>query len=136
LHLAARTNEVWGIITEAAESTQIKASCERLLSTAENLIDRWPHSVPPLSVETVLKNRLPDQSKIRGLTEEGGRVALSGENGWVFFDYHLAMFGPQEVPLGPIRLVMAMPPFGCDPSTYSVRITDAVSQRNSITFFF
>ncbi len=66
------------------------------------------------------------QSRIRGLTEEGGRVALSGENGWAFFDYHLAMFGPQEVPLGPMKLVMAMPPFGCDPAAYTVRIADAV----------
>lgn len=63
---------------------------------------------------------------MRGLTEEGGRVALSGENGWAFFDYHLAMFGPQEVPLGPLKLVMAMPPFGCDPAGYTVRIADSV----------
>ena len=62
------------------------------------------------------------QSKTRGLTEEGGRLALSGQNGWAFFDYHLAMFGPQEVPLGPIRLQMALPPFGCDPGAYTVRI--------------
>lgn len=32
------------------------------------------------------------------------------------------MFGPQEVPLGPIRLQMALPPFGCDPGAYTVRI--------------
>jgi hypothetical protein len=60
------------------------------------------------------------------LTEEGGRLALSGENGWAFFDYHLAMFGPQEVPLGPLKLVMAIPPFGCDPSAYTVRVSDAI----------
>lgn len=53
-------------------------------------------------------------------------MALNGENGWAFFDYHLAMFGPQEVPLGPLRLVMALPPFGCDPNAYTVRITDSV----------
>lgn len=91
------------------------------------------------------------QGKIRGLTEEGGRMALSGtnpairltpahslrflpcavlvyagQNGWAFFDYHLAMFGPQEVPLGPFRLQMALPPFGCDPGAYTVRIQGAV----------
>jgi hypothetical protein len=37
---------------------------------------------------------------MRSLSDEGGRLSLSGENGWAFFDYHLAMFGPQEVPLG------------------------------------
>lgn len=62
---------------------------------------------------------------MRGLTEEGGRVALSGENGWAFFDYHLAMFGPQEVPLGPHKFVFANPPFGCDPNAYTVRIMNA-----------
>ena len=34
--------------------------------------------------------------------------------------------GPQEVPLGPIRLQMALPPFGCDPAAYTVRIQGAV----------
>ena len=60
------------------------------------------------------------------MTEEGGRIAVSGENGWAYFDYHLAMFGPQELPAGPFRLQMAFPPFGCDPSGYTVRITGAV----------
>ena len=50
----------------------------------------------------------------------------AGQNGWAFFDYHLAMFGPQEVPLGPFRLQMAMPPFGCDPGAYTVRIQGTV----------
>lgn len=60
------------------------------------------------------------------MQEEGGRVVFSGRNGWAFFDYHLAMFGPQEVPLGPHRIQMAMPPFGCDPAAYTVRIQGAV----------
>eukprot|EP01040_Poterioochromonas_malhamensis_P010052 gene10052-10926_t len=126
LHLAAKTNEVWAVLTENGEGEKVAGACEQLLTVLEDLIDRWPHSVPHLPVPTILKNKPPDQSKVRGLTEEGGRVALSGENGWAFFDYHLAMFGPQEVPLGPIRLVMAIPPFGCDPNAYSVRISDAV----------
>jgi hypothetical protein len=67
-----------------------------------------------------------DQFKPRGHVDEGGRIALGGENGWSFFDYHLAMFGPQEVPLGPHRLVMAKPPHGCDPNAYTVRITGAI----------
>jgi hypothetical protein len=125
LHLAARTNEVWGILTDV-NSLPVSPVCGKLLSISDNLIDRWPHSVPALSAKAILQNKPPDQSQIRGLTEEGGRVALSGENGWAFFDYHLAMFGPQEVPLGPLRLVMALPPFGCDPNAYTVRITDAV----------
>lgn len=36
------------------------------------------------------------------------------------------MFGPQEVPLGPFRLQMALPPFGCDPGDYTVRIQNTV----------
>ena len=47
-----------------------------------------------------------------------------GENGWAFFDYHIAMFGG-SLPLGPFRLQMAFPPFGCDPAAYKVRIKDA-----------
>ena len=53
-------------------------------------------------------------------------ICNAGQNGWTFFDYHLAMFGPQEVPLGPFRLQMALPPFGCDPGAYTVRIQGAV----------
>ena len=37
------------------------------------------------------------------MSEEGGRMAVSGENGWVFFDYHLATFGGRP-PEGPLRL--------------------------------
>ena len=38
----------------------------------------------------------------------------------------LAMFGPQEVPLGPHRMQTALPPHGCDPDAYQVRIKDTV----------
>lgn len=55
----------------------------------------------------------------------GGRIAVSGENGWAFFDYRLALFDPQSVPLHPLRLKMAFPPYGCDVALYTVRIKDA-----------
>ena len=42
------------------------------------------------------------------------------------FPHPAAMFGPQEVPLGPHRLQMAMPPFGCDPGAYTVRIQGTI----------
>lgn len=103
-----------------------RLACERLQQLSEDLLDKWPHSIPSLSVTQILAIKPPDQSKVRGLTEEGGRVALSGANGWAFFDYHLAMFGPQEVPLGPHKLVMAHPPHGCDPNAYTVRITGSI----------
>jgi hypothetical protein len=121
-------NEVWAIFSENLESDSSSSTsqCRRMLNLVEDLVDKWPHSIPALPISTIMKNRPPDQNKVRGLTEEGGRIALSGENGWAFFDYHLAMFGPQEVPLGPYRLVMAIPPFGCDPNAYSVRISGAV----------
>lgn len=35
------------------------------------------------------------------------------------------MFGPQELPLHAMKLVMAQPAFGCDPNAYTVRITNA-----------
>lgn len=129
IHLAARTNEVWAILSDN-QGTEgddgFSPACQRLMHVVEDVVDKWPHSVPALAVAQIKSNRPPDQTKLRGLTEEGGRLAMSGENGWVFFDYHLAMFGPQEVPLGPYRLVMAMPPFGCDPNAYTVRIQGAI----------
>ncbi len=114
------------VLSESDSDGQSIGACDRVLSLAEDLIDKWPHSVPPIPSSQILQSKLPDQSRVRGLTEEGGRLALSGENGWAFFDYHLAMFGPQEVPLGPLKLVMAIPPFGCDPSAYTVRVADAI----------
>ena len=67
---------------------------------------------------------LPHQG-VRSRSEDGGRVAISGENGWAFFDYHQAMFGP-DPQMGSYRLQMADPPFGCDPSQYQVRISGTV----------
>eukprot|EP01034_Spumella_vulgaris_P021759 gene21759-27815_t len=123
-HLAARTNELWVIVSES--STGMSAACARVNTLAEEIVDRWSHSVPSMGVTQVLQSKPPDNSKLRGVTEEGGRIAISGENGWAFFDYHLAMFGPPEVPLGPHRFQMALPPFGCDPGAYTVRIKDTV----------
>lgn len=123
LHLAAKTNDVWVILSDSV--TGVSPACDRIVNLAEDLVDKWPHSVPALSSAQILQNKPPD-TKPRGLTEEGGRIAISGENGWAFFDYHLAMFGPQTVPLGPFRLQMALPPFGCDPGAYTVRIKDTV----------
>eukprot|EP01038_Epipyxis_sp_PR26KG_P009372 gene9372-12628_t len=122
--ILAGSNEVWAVISEHAHG--IRPGCQRAIQLAEDIIDRWAHSVPFVSPQKVLDAPMPDLNNIRGLTEEGGRIAVSGENGWAFFDYHLAMFGPQEVPLGPFRLQMAFPPFGCDPNAYTVRIQNTV----------
>ena len=77
--------------------------CVRALAIIDDIIEAWPHSVPQLSLRD-LQQSLATQShkerQLRGLTEEGGRVAVGGSNGWAFFDYHLAMFGPPELPLG------------------------------------
>jgi hypothetical protein len=56
LHIAARTNEIWGIVYDT-----MTPACEKTQLLAEDLVDKWPHSVPPLSVQTILKNRPPDQ---------------------------------------------------------------------------
>jgi len=73
-------------------------ACSQLYSLVEDIVDQWPHSVPSMTTRQIMQSAVP--SKVRGLTEEGGRMALSGMNGWAFFDYHLAMFGPQELPQG------------------------------------
>ena len=90
----------------------------------DDLIDKWPHSVPYIPVGDIIQAPAPAK-KVRSRSEEGGRVAVSGENGWAFFDYHQAMFGPSPE-MGSYRLQMADPPFGCDPNQYQVRIAGTV----------
>jgi len=118
LHVVSRNSEVFAVLSDPASDSHFSPSCNKLLALASSIVDRWTHSIPMLSVNHILNAPVP--TKKRSKVEEGGRIALSGENGWSFFDYHLALFGPQEVPLGPHRLQMAMPPFGCDPAAYEV----------------
>merc|ERR1712072_1322701 len=79
-----------------------------------------------MTQEVIQSTDLAPYEAVRPEREEGGRIAVGGENGWAYFDYHLALFGPQELPLGPLKLVMAVPPHGCDAGEYGVRVTDAV----------
>lgn len=132
LHLSALAQNVfftvkpaYNLDTDRSESRRILELCETVVQTAEDVLDRWPHSIPDLSLSQILAFKPPDQSKVRGLTEEGGRLVLAGSNGWAFFDYHLAMFGPQEVPAGSSKFVLAQPAYGCDPNAYTVRVTNA-----------
>ena len=93
----------------------------------EDIVNRWPHSVPNVPLRTILDTNADVYTHVRGDRDEGGRIVVAGQNGWAFFDYHLALFGPQELPLGPHRLVMASPsPFGCDPSEYTVRLSGGI----------
>lgn len=124
VHLTAMKSEVIALMTDPLEG--LTPQCIRMQSIIDDIMDRWAQSVPHVPISTVLTTIPPVKDKIRTLSEEGGRIALGGENGWAFFDYHLAMFGPQEVPLGPIKLQMAFPPYGCDPNAYTVRIKDSV----------
>ncbi len=102
--------------------------CSIVSTWAETILDSWPYSIPKYEIDDVLKKAHQPKKKvsIRGNTDEGGRIIVSGENGWVYFDYHLALFGPQEVPLDPLKLVLAKPIHGCDPNAYTVRITGGV----------
>jgi hypothetical protein len=96
-------------------------ACSSVQLLAEDILDRWAHSVPLVPLQKILAASAPRKDILRGKADEGGRIAISGQNGWAFFDYHLALFGPQEVPLGPLRLQMAMPPHGlCFPVSVSV----------------
>lgn len=120
LQIAASYGEVLAILGDAEDGPS--PACQQALAIASGVVDRWPHSVPAISTADILQAQPP--AEIRSGAEEGGRMALSGENGWVYFDYHLAMFGG-KVPEGPLRLQMAFPPFGCDPAAYTVRIKGA-----------
>lgn len=122
---ALKASELIAIVSSSTSA--MTDACQQLQTLSEDIIDAWPHSVPPVSQQDLAKAVATHTPlKTRGLADEGGRVALGGENGWAFFDYHLAMFGPQEVPLGPMRFVMAQPPHGCDPNAYTVRISGAI----------
>ena len=110
LQLAALQSEVLAVISDPKYGQS--PSCTRLITMAEDIIDKWAHSVPHVPVDSILQTAPPDKSSMRGRADEGGRVAISGKNGWAFFDYHLALFGPEEIPLGPHRLQMAVPPHG------------------------
>lgn len=116
------------VLALVGDDDSISAPCVRLRELLENTVDLWPHSVPKVSSQQLLS---PEQKRTvtnhaRPTSEEGGRLAVSGDNGWAFFDYHLAMFGAQEVVLGPHKMQMANPPHGCDPGAYTVRIRDSV----------
>lgn len=97
-------------------------ACSRLVTMADDIIDRWSYSVLHVDTQTVLSNPSSEDQQLRGEVDEGGRVAISGMNCWEFFDYRLVLFGPQEVPLGPFKLQMAQPPHGCDSSSCTVCI--------------
>jgi hypothetical protein len=59
LHLTARTNEIWAIMSDSVEG--MSAACDTATTIIEDLIDRWPHSVPPLSAQKILQSKPPDQ---------------------------------------------------------------------------
>jgi hypothetical protein len=59
MQLASRTNEVWAVISNNGNVDN--NPCESVIQLAEDIVDKWPHSVPPLSVTQVLKNKPPDQ---------------------------------------------------------------------------
>ena len=59
LHTAARSNDVWAVIYDQTEN--MSPTCEKTVAIAEDLIDKWPHSVPPLTVQKIMQNKPPDQ---------------------------------------------------------------------------
>jgi hypothetical protein len=117
LHIVALQSEVLVLFSDPLHGRS--PACSTLQVLSEDLLDKWAHSVPPVPTQRVLSAPPPRKDNLRGKVDEGGRIAISGQNGWAFFDYHLALFGPQEVPLGPLRLQMAMPPHGTPPSPAS-----------------
>ena len=57
LHLAALTNDVWAILSE---SSTMSPACTKLLHLVEDIVDRWPHSVPYMTSNQVLSGKAPD----------------------------------------------------------------------------
>jgi hypothetical protein len=110
LQLAALQSEVLAVVSDPKYGQS--PSCTRLITMAEDILDKWAHSIPHVPVNAVMAAHAPDKGDMRGTVDEGGRIAVSGKNGWAFFDYHLALFGPEDVPLGPHKLQMAVPPHG------------------------
>merc|ERR1711998_316851 len=107
-------NEIWAIVGTFEE--RLSSACHTVNSISENVADKWGHSIPPLSNAEILSRTVPQAE--RRVTDEGGRVAVGGQNGWAYFDYHLAMFGPEEFVGGPVELIIADPVYGCDPKEY------------------
>lgn len=129
VHLTAMKQEVIGIVSSSSGPT---STCSRALSLSQDILNRWAHTQPHVPVTEVV-NSPPVQARLRGPTDEGGRIAVSGENGWAYFDYHLAMFGEQEVPDYAMKILIADPIHGCDPNNYRVRI--AGTAHAFFTFF-
>lgn len=123
IQLVASRSDVYGILSDP-QHDGFTPSCSQTKTLIDELADKWPHSVPHIPTDDIMRAPAP-VNKIRSRSEDGGRVAVSGENGWAFFDYHQAMFGP-DPQIGSYRLQMADPPFGCDPNQYQVRITGTV----------
>lgn len=127
IYMTSSVSEVWAVLSSDTSTERgLSEACRVVMNKSTDLLDRWPYSVPKLAPREILRSPPLDTTQVRKLADIGGRVAISGENGWAFFDYHLAMFGPQDVPIGPHRLQMALPPYGCDPAAYEVRITGTI----------
>lgn len=71
VNLAAKTQDVFFVVKPLHDDdvdfhggVALRASmqaCEAVAQAAEDLVDRWPHSVPSLSIADVLKFKPPDQ---------------------------------------------------------------------------
>ena len=65
LQLAARTNDIWAVVTSTSDQDkESNAPCESIIGLAEDLVDKWPHSVPAMSVSQIAKATPPNQVTI------------------------------------------------------------------------
>ena len=72
--LSAMKFEVLAIVSPLSNSQGIGASCLRVRSMAEDIINLWPHSIPHMPIQQVLTAPEPSK-KLRSPTDEGGRLA-------------------------------------------------------------
>ena len=125
LTASAEHNEIIAVITQS--SSPLSAACQNIIEVIKSIHTHWPRSAPSFPADTVLTSvAKPPVMKARTKDSIGGRLAVGGENGWALFDYHLALFGPQALSEAPLQFKMAAPQYGCDPSKYTVRITNYV----------
>ena len=74
--LTAARSDVYAILSDPRHNG-LSPACTRLHNIAEEVLDKWPHSVPFIPMQQLIN--YPEPSKrVRGRVDEGGRIAISG----------------------------------------------------------
>jgi hypothetical protein len=74
--LTAARSDVYVLLSDPRHNG-LSPTCLRLHALAEEVIDKWPHSVPFIPTQQLIEAPEPSK-KVRNRAEEGGRIAISG----------------------------------------------------------